>query len=75
MGSFNSYLHVRSANKPGGNLGQRPSMITETGDRWMRREFVIDVPAGVSPTTLSLQLHRATGTVLVDNVSLVRGSE
>ena len=72
MGSFNSYLHVRSSGQPGGNIGQRPSMITDTGDRWMRREFVIDLPPGVSPTTLSLQLHRATGSVLLDNVCLVR---
>jgi hypothetical protein len=75
MGSFNSYLHVQSAGKPGGNLGQRPSMITDTKDRWVRREFVIDVPPGVSPTTVSLQLHRATGSVLVDNVCLVRYTE
>ena len=75
MGSFNSYLHVRSGGKPGGNVGQRASMITDTGDRWVRREFVIDVPPGVSPTTLSLQLHHATGTVLVDNVCLVRYSK
>ena len=75
MGSFNSYLHVQSAGKPGGNVGQRPSMITDTQDRWVRREFVIDVPPGVSPATLSLQLHRATGSVLVDNVCLVRYSK
>ena len=72
MGSFNSYLHIRSDGKPGGNIGQRPSMIINTEDRWVRREFVIDVPPGVSPTTLSLQLHRATGSVLLDNVCLVR---
>ena len=72
MGSFNSYLHMRSEGNSGGNVGQRPSMITDTGERWVRREFVIDVPPGVSPTTLSLQLHCATGSVLFDNVCLVR---
>ncbi len=71
MGSFNSYLHVRRGGSAGGNLGQRESMITDTGDRWLRREFVIDIPADVSPSVLSLQLHQATGTVLIDNVCLL----
>ena len=75
MGSFNSYLHMQRDGKSGGNLGQRNSMTTNTGDRWVRREFVIDVPPGVSPSMLSLQLHRATGAVLVDNVCLLRCAE
>lgn len=74
MGSFNSYLHVRRGGQPGGNLGQRPSMLTASGDRWLRREFVIDVPPDVSPSVLSLQLHQATGIVLFDNVCLLRCS-
>jgi hypothetical protein len=61
--------------KPGGNFGQRASMMTDTGDRWLRREFVIDVPPDASPSMLSLQLHRATGCVLVDNVCLLRAAQ
>ena len=72
MGSFNSYLHITRNDKPGGNLGQRDSMVTSTGDRWVRRDVVVDVPADVVPSMVSLQLHRATGTVLIDNVRLVR---
>ena len=75
MGSFNSYLHVQHNGKPGGNLGQRSSMLTTTGDRWIRQDFVIDVPANVKPSMISLQLHQATGTVLVDNVSLLPCSD
>ena len=75
MGSFNSYVHVQRNGKSGGNVGQRPSMITSSGDRWLRREFVIDIPPGGSPTMVSLQHHRATGTVLIDNVCLVRCKE
>lgn len=69
MGSFNSYIHT------GGNLGQRPSMLTATGDRWIRRDLVIDVPEGATPNMISLQLHQATGTVLLDNVSLLHCEE
>jgi hypothetical protein len=71
MGSFNSYLHIQRNGSPGGNLGQRPSVLTTTGNRWIRRDFVIDVPANVKPNMISLQLHQATGTVLVDSVSLL----
>ena len=72
MGSFNSYVHVRQKGRPGGNLGQRPSMLTTTGDRWIRSDLIVNVPPGVSPSMISLQLHQATGTVLLDNISLVR---
>ena len=71
MGSFNAYLHVTRDGKSGGNLGQADSMLLTTGDRWLRRDFVIDIPEHVVPTMVSLQLHRATGTVLLDNVSLL----
>ena len=71
MGSFNSYLHVQHNGRPGGNLGQRSSMLTPTGDRWIRQ----DVPANVKPSMISLQLHQATGTVLLDNVSLLPCSD
>ena len=72
MGSFNSYLHIQQNGKLAGNLGQRPSMLTTTGDRWIRRDLIMNVPANVKPSMLSLQLHQATGTVLLDNVSLIR---
>lgn len=75
MGSFNAYLHVRRENQPGGNLGQSQSLLVTTGDRWLRRDFVIEVPADATPGMVSLQLHRATGAVLVDNVSLIRIQE
>ncbi len=75
MGSFNSYLHVHQKGRPGGNLGQRPSMLTTTSDRWIRRDLIVDVPKGVSPSMVSLQLHQATGAVLVDDVSLLRCEE
>lgn len=71
MGSFNGYLHVSRGGKPGGNLGQTPSVLVATDDRWLHRDFRIDVPAGVVPSMISLQLHHATGTVLLDNVSLL----
>jgi hypothetical protein len=71
MGSFNSYLHVQQKGRPGGNLGQQASMLTTTGDRWIRRDLMLDVPEGVSPNVVSLQLHQATGMVLVDDVSLL----
>ncbi len=71
MGSFNSYLHVQRNGRSGGNLGQRSSMLTTTGDRWGRQDFVVNVPPNVKPSMISLQLHQAAGTVLVDNVSLL----
>jgi hypothetical protein len=75
MGSFNSYLHMQRNGKAGGNLGQSKSMLLDTGEGWLRRDFVIDVPANVTPSMISLQLHHATGTVLLDNVSLIRCQE
>lgn len=75
MGSFNGYIHVTRDGKPGGNLGQPPSMLVATDDRWLHRDFRIDIPAGATPNMISLQLHHATGTVLLDNVSLLRCQE
>ena len=72
MGSFNSYLHVRRDGTPGGNTGQPESLIEVRRAPWTRREFVLAVPEGVEPAMISLQVHRATGTVWIDNVSLVR---
>jgi hypothetical protein len=75
MGSFNAYMHVRRDNQPGGNVGQSAAMLSTTGDRWTRRDFILEVPADATPSMISLQLHRATGAVLVDNVSLIRCQE
>jgi hypothetical protein len=75
MGSFNSYLHVSRNGMAGGNLGQNKSVLLGTGEGWLRRDFVIDVPANVTPSMISLQLHRATGALLLDNVSLIRCQE
>ena len=71
MGSFNSYIHVRRGGRPGGNIGQTESMIEKDAAEWVRRDFVLTIPEGVEPSMLSLQLHRATGTVWLDNVSFV----
>ena len=71
MGSFNSYLRLQQGNS-GGNAGQQASILMSTGDRWIRRDQIIKVPDGVIPSMISLQLHQATGTVLVDDVSLLR---
>ena len=72
MGSFNSYVHVRRDGEPGGNIGQQESLAEVRSAPWTRRESVLVVPEGVEPSMISLQLHRATGTVWIDNVSLVR---
>lgn len=71
MGSFNAYIYVRRDGQPGGNAGQRESMITDANAPWLHREELITVPPGVAPSNVSLQLHNATGTVWLDNVSLV----
>jgi hypothetical protein len=75
MGSFNSYLHIQKNGKAGGNLGQNKAMLLDTGGGWLRRDFVIEIPANVKPSMISLQLHHATGIVLLDNVSLIRCQE
>ena len=39
---------------------------------WTRRESIISVPEGAQLSHISLQLHKAAGTVWYDNVSLLR---
>lgn len=75
MGSFNSYIHAQQKGGGGGNMGQRPSMLTGTGDRWIRRDQIVNLPEGATANMVSLQLHQATGTVLLDDVSLLRCEE
>ena len=75
MGSFNSYVHVRRNGKSGGNIGQMDSMLECADADWTRCDFILTVPEGAEPSMLSLQLHRATGTVWIDNVSLSRCGE
>ncbi|MBN2451922.1 MAG: right-handed parallel beta-helix repeat-containing protein [Lentisphaeria bacterium] len=66
MGSFNSY--VRTAR----NAGQAESILTSRNMPWQRRDLVIELHEDETPLLLSLQLHRATGRVYLDNVVLVR---
>ncbi len=74
MGSFNAYLHVKHGGKRGRNLGQSDTMETQPNLPWTRREVVVTVNPGDIPSMVSLQLHRATGAVWVDNVSLTRAA-
>jgi hypothetical protein len=75
MGSFNSYIHARRNNRPGGNIGQTESMFEAAEMDWTRRDFILVLPTGAEGSMVSLQLHRATGTVWIDNVSLLRCSK
>jgi hypothetical protein len=36
---------------------------------------VIELPEGFDPSMVSLQLHRATGVIWIDNVALRRASD
>ena len=73
-GMFCAYVHVRRGGKPGGNIGQREYAIRAAELPWTRRDCVLEIPAGVEPSMLSLQLHRATGVVWIDHVSLRRAA-
>ena len=66
MGSFNSYIRT------GRNVGQQQSMLVSARLPWRRRDFLLDLDIGETPSFLSLQLHRATGRAYIDNVSLIR---
>lgn len=69
MGSFNSYIRT------GRNVGQQQSVLVSPDMPWRRRDFLLELDAGETPSFLSLQLHRATGSAHIDNVSLVRCEE
>jgi len=61
--------YVRTATK---NEGQMEHAFSGRDLPWTRRDCVIEIPAGAKPGYVSLQLHKATGTVLIDNVALMR---
>ena len=69
MGSFNSYIRT------GRNVGQQQSILVSPRLPWRRRDFLLKLDVGETPSFLSLQLHRATGRAYVDNVSLIRCGE
>lgn len=71
-GMFCSYIRTRTADGGGRNEGQQESGVTTPDVDWTRRDCVIRVPTGAKPRFVSLQLHKATGTVWVDNVALYR---
>ncbi len=73
MGSFNAYLRAAPPNDPraGKNVGQSDSRFEGPNLPWTRRELILTVPEGMKASMVSLQLHQATGTVWIDNVSLL----
>ena len=71
MGSFNSYVHVTIGGKSGKNVGQQDSLLECKDLPWIRRDLILEIPEHTEPSMLSLQLHKATGTVWIDNVSLL----
>jgi len=72
MGSFNSYIRTSTGPKTGGNVGQREAAFSGSDLPWTRRDCVITIDKDARPTFVSLQLHKATGTVWIDNVSLLQ---
>jgi hypothetical protein len=74
-GMFCAYVHTRKDGKPAGNRGQREYAITARSLPWTHRDCVIELPEGFDPSMVSLQLHRATGVIWIDNVALRRASD
>ena len=72
MGSFNAYMHVKRGGKSRANLGQQDGLIDQSNLPWTRKEIIVTTNKGDVLSMVSLQLHHATGTVWIDNVSLVR---
>ena len=74
-GMFCGYIRTQSdvgAPRKGTNAGQMPHAIAVRHVPWTHRDCVIEVPEGHQPTFVSLQLHKATGTVWLDNVALMK---
>ena len=67
MAGFNAYLRT-----PKGNRGQMQGALAGPTGKWIRHVVPIRIPPGEATQFISLQLHRAAGTVLVDNVVLRR---
>ncbi|MEA3365326.1 MAG: hypothetical protein U9Q79_06760, partial [Candidatus Hydrogenedentes bacterium] len=72
LGTFNSYIRTWTAPGKGRNAGQTEYAFEGSELPWTRRDCVIEVKEDERATFVSLQLHRATGTVWVDNVSLIK---
>ncbi len=65
--------YIRTVAKPTGhNEGQTASAFGGKSLPWTRRDCVINIPPGAKPIFVSLQLHKATGVVWIDNVELVK---
>ncbi len=71
-GMFCSYIRTTTPSGGGANVGQRENAVHEHHIDWTHRDCVIEIPAGARPSFVSLQLHKATGSVYVDNVKLWR---
>jgi hypothetical protein len=69
---FCGYVRGQTGPKEGRNLGQMEHAFDGAELPWTRRDCLIEIPEGLQPSFVSLQLHRATGTAWVDNVSLLR---
>jgi hypothetical protein len=72
MGMTCSYIRTETEAGGGRNAGQREYGFTGADLPWTHRDMVIELEPEEFPTFLSLQLHKATGTVWFDNVSLVK---
>ena len=71
-GMFCAYIRTSTGPKAGQNEGQMPYAFSGRDLPWTRRDCVIDIPQEAKLSFVSLQLHKATGTVWLDNVSLLR---
>jgi len=74
-GMFCGYIRTQleaGDSRKGTNAGQMLHAIAVRHVPWTRRDCVIEVLEGHRATFVSLQLHKATGTVWLDNVSLVK---
>jgi len=71
-GMFCSYLRTATGPETGRNEGQMQYAFTGSDLPWTRRDCIIEIPDGARPVFVSLQLHKATGTIWLDNVSLLR---
>lgn len=71
-GTFYAYVHSRSdEGQQGGGLHTRDA-FAGANLPWTRCEHFIDIPPNMKPSGMMLQLHYATGTAWIDNVSLIR---
>ena len=70
-GMFCAYIRT-AGDKAGRNEGQTEHRIVADRVPWTRHDCVISIPPGFRLSFVSLQLHKATGTVWVDNVALWR---